>query len=62
VIADKFIAQYIGSVKAEIEDVKNALSSGLHADMYSVGRLQGKVDGLKAALQLLEADLESQDV
>ena len=61
-INDKFIAQYVGALKQSISDVKDALANGRHDDLYSVGRLQGHVDGLKSALELLEADLEAMDV
>ena len=61
-IKDKFVGQYIGNLKAEISKLKDALADGNHQDLYTVGRLQGEINGLRKALDLLEADLEDLDI
>lgn len=59
---DKFINSYISSVKDEIQKLKDDMSRAVFTDLYSVGKIQGRIDGLKSSLQILEEAYAEQDV
>ena len=60
-IRDKFLSNYIGSLKQAIEDAKEDLAEAVYTDLYSVGKMQGLIIGLSRALQILEATIEEVD-
>lgn len=60
-IRDKFLSNYIGSLKQAIEDAKEDHAEAVYTDLYSVGKMQGLIIGLSRALQILEATIEEVD-
>ena len=60
-INDRFLGDYIGKLKAQIRELQCDIAETPFTDMYSVGRLQGRVLGLKESQAILEQLLEEQD-
>lgn len=52
----KYLAALQGVLTEEIEGMTRIAFS----DMYSVGRVQGKIDGIKIAIRVLEEVIEDQ--
>jgi hypothetical protein len=61
VIKDRFVSGYVGVLTQTIDAMKNALATGLHKDLYEVGKLQGQIIGLQTALRSLESCIEEDD-
>lgn len=59
---DRFLSEYIGRIKEECAQQKEALVRNPHHDLYSVGVLQGQVQGLEKALSALEDTINEHDV
>ena len=60
-ISDKFILGYISNLKRAIEDAKNDHAKAVYTDLYTVGKVQGLIDGFVQSLQILEASIEDAD-
>lgn len=52
-IQDQFIAQYVSSLESQIIQLKYDLALANLTDMYQVGKLQGKIQGLMQAKDLV---------
>ncbi len=51
---DQFISNYIGKLKTDVAQLKEDLSTAALADLYELGKIQGKIAGLNQALYTLE--------
>lgn len=60
-IQDKIISQFVHVLKKEREQLAEDLSVATIPDLYSLGRIQGKVEGLRFALEILDRVLEDLD-
>ena len=58
---DTLIAMFISRMHQKIRDESTDLTNARFDDMYAVGLFQGRVHGLKAALEVLEAVLEARE-
>lgn len=60
-IPDKVIGAYISQLRHQIDQLSNDIAHANFTDLYSVGKLQGRVIGLEQAKQLLDNVLEELD-
>lgn len=60
-IPDKVIGAYISQLKQQIDQLAIDIAHANFNDLYSVGKLQGRVMGLEQAKQLLDNVLEELD-
>lgn len=61
-IKDKFIGEYISSLKSQLYKLKDDIATTNFTDMYSVGKLQGRVEGIELSLSTLEDTYQQQDI
>ena len=52
---DSFLNAYLNAVNSEIENLTDALTKTKFDDLYTVGRIQGRIDGLRTSKDILEA-------
>lgn len=55
------IVELIRKAELEQKELLSALANTPFDSLYQVGRTQGKLDGLKLAMQLLHGVIEDQD-
>lgn len=60
-IKDSFINLYLNALLEEIRSVQEGLGGNRFDTLYEVGKLQGKLEGLRAAILVLENLAEDQD-
>ena len=59
-VRDPLITAYLQEVHQQISVEIEALTAGAFEQLHQVARIQGRIDGLKAALQLLTKVAEEQ--
>ena len=59
--SDPLIKAFLSEMNKIIKDETESLVSAPFEQMYTVGRLQGRIDGLKTALETLYKISEEQD-
>lgn len=52
---DPLYREFLSQMRLAIEEQTQAIAVGVHADMYHLGRSQGKLDGLIESLRILDS-------
>lgn len=60
-IHDALFSAFVSALKKERHELTEALATAQVADMYRLGQLQGRIQGLTDALNVLENVLNDQD-
>ncbi len=57
---DPIVSRLVQAIHEEIHEAHLALAKTPFDSLYSVGKVQGKIEGLAAALEILKAAIEDQ--
>lgn len=60
-ITDKFIVKFVHEIKNRISEREKDVARARIDDLYSHGRIQGSIDGLEEALNVLTETIEDID-
>jgi hypothetical protein len=58
---DRFIGEYVKSLKDEISKLKSDLAAAKFDSLYDVGRIQGMIAGVQLSLDTIDALYAEQD-
>jgi hypothetical protein len=60
-IRDALVNTFVIEVRQQIREELESLAAVSFAELYAVGKVQGRVEGLRLALSILEAVADKQD-
>jgi hypothetical protein len=61
-VKDSFLNTYLNGLNSEIEKLTDAMTDTSFKDLYQVGRVQGRIDGLRSAKLILEVTYKDEQI